>query len=145
MSSFTNVLIVSPIVGGKLWINRSKFTYDVGYKGSGDTITVPAGFITDFASVPRVFWSVFPRWGKYGNASVVHDYLYFTKDRSRKEADYIFYEGMIVSNTNKIVAKIMYYAVRFFGQKAYRDNKSCLMPVKENFVKIPIIDIKRNK
>lgn len=145
MSSFTNVLIVSPLKDGKLWVNRNKFFYDVGHEGSGDTIEVPSGFITDFASIPRVFWVILPKWGRYGNASVVHDYLYFTKERSRKEADDIFYEAMIVSKTNKIIAKIMYYAVRLFGSFAYNKNKNMLLPIKEKYIKVPIINITKKK
>lgn len=37
--------------------------------------TVPAGFETDLASVPRLFWRLFPRDGDYRKAAVVHDYL----------------------------------------------------------------------
>lgn len=37
--------------------------------------TVPAGFATDLASVPRLFWRLFPRDGDYRKAAVVHDYL----------------------------------------------------------------------
>ena len=33
----------------------SAFSYDVGGKGSGETLTVPAGYLTDFASVPQPF------------------------------------------------------------------------------------------
>ena len=39
-------------------------------------INVPAGFVTDLASVPRVFWSLIPPEGKVDEPSVVHDYLY---------------------------------------------------------------------
>lgn len=45
------------------------------YHGKHDTITVPAGFETDFASVPRVFTWMVPKYGKYTLASVLHDYL----------------------------------------------------------------------
>lgn len=41
-------------------------------------IRVPKGFITDFASVPRILHSVLPKTGKYGKAAVLHDYLYRT-------------------------------------------------------------------
>lgn len=80
MSVFTENLIVSPLPDGNTWVLRRKFSYDVGQEGSGETIAVPAGFITDFASVPRPLWAVFPKWGKYGNAAVIHDYLYWVQD-----------------------------------------------------------------
>lgn len=38
-------------------------------------VTVPAGYLTDGASVPRLLWSLIPPWGQYGQAAVVHDLL----------------------------------------------------------------------
>lgn len=41
----------------------------------GDTFTVPIGFITDFATVPRFLrWLVLP-YGPYTRAAVLHDWL----------------------------------------------------------------------
>lgn len=41
----------------------------------GGTFTVPVGFITDFASVPRfLHWKVLP-YGAYTRAAVLHDWL----------------------------------------------------------------------
>lgn len=41
----------------------------------GDTFTVPVGFLTDFASVPRfLHWKVLP-YGAYTRAAVLHDWL----------------------------------------------------------------------
>src|SRR5690349_14174251 len=39
-------------------------------------ITVPAGFQTDLASIPRGLWNILPPIGGYDKAAVVHDYLY---------------------------------------------------------------------
>lgn len=44
------------------------------------TIAVPIGFWTDLASVPRPFWPLFPRDGKYAPAAVLHDYLYWAQE-----------------------------------------------------------------
>ncbi len=49
MSSFSSPLVVSPISGRKWRLKRS-FKYRVGSRYSKDVISVPAGFITDFAS-----------------------------------------------------------------------------------------------
>jgi hypothetical protein len=95
------------------------FSYDVGSEGSGDTITVPEGFQTDFASVPRLFWWIIPTWGSYGNAAVIHDFLYQNGLRTRKEADDIFLEAMGVLGTSWLTRHIMYWAVRIFGYFAY--------------------------
>jgi hypothetical protein len=41
----------------------------------GDTFTVPVGFVTDFATVPRfLHWLVLP-YGPYTRAAVLHDWL----------------------------------------------------------------------
>jgi hypothetical protein len=41
----------------------------------GDTFVVPAGFVTDFATVPRfLHWEVAP-YGAYTRAAVLHDWL----------------------------------------------------------------------
>ncbi|MFV1943504.1 DUF1353 domain-containing protein [Pseudomonas luteola] len=38
-------------------------------------VTIPAGYLTDGASVPRAFWSVVPPWGPYAAATTLHDLL----------------------------------------------------------------------
>jgi hypothetical protein len=45
------------------------------YCGAWDTFVVPAGFRTDFASVPRVVVWLIPRFGRYTLAAVLHDWL----------------------------------------------------------------------
>jgi hypothetical protein len=48
------------------------------YHGRQDTFVVPAGFLTDFASVPRVVVWLIPRFGRYTPAAVLHDWLVTT-------------------------------------------------------------------
>lgn len=120
MSSFTSVLTVSPYADGRTWYLRARLQYDVGAEGSGDSIVVPPGFTTDFASVPRVFWMLLPRWGRYGNATVVHDFLYYAQDRSRAQADRVLLEAMAVLATPAWQRGLIYAAVRVFGGLAWR-------------------------
>jgi hypothetical protein len=115
MSRFTNVLIVSPLPDGKTWYLRRAFSYDVGTEGSGDAINVPIGFLTDFASVPRPLWWLLPRWGRYGNAAVVHDFGYWDQSRKRPEVDRIFLEGMMVLGVGWFTRTALYLAVRLVG------------------------------
>lgn len=81
MSSFTQPLVItyddraSRALGGTYWRLWQGFRYDLGEKGSARWVNVPAGFLTDGASVPRAFWSIIPPWGAYGQAAVLHDYL----------------------------------------------------------------------
>ena len=122
MSKFTDILTVSPLADGKTWVTRKEFGYDIGKEGSGNSIDVPIGFMTDFASVPRPLWMLLPRWGKYGNAAVVHDYCYWEQSRSRKESDMIFREAMKVLEVPAWKKFLMYYAVRFGGGLAWAGN-----------------------
>lgn len=47
----------------------------VTYVGKYGTYLVPAGYITDFASVPRLLWWFTPRSGPWNKAAIVHDWL----------------------------------------------------------------------
>ncbi len=123
MSRFTEPLVVTPLPDGKTWIILNDFGYEIGEEGSGDIINVPIGTYTDFASIPRPLWAVFPRWGKYGNAAVIHDWMYWDQSRSRKEADDIFLEGMEVLEVPTWKRKAIYRAVRWFGGFAWRANQ----------------------
>jgi hypothetical protein len=81
----------------------------------GQIIEVPQGFVTDFASVPRIFWRIIPPWGEYSPAAVVHDWLYTKAKCKRKEADDIFLELMERLGVPVIVRTAMYWAVRIGG------------------------------
>lgn len=82
---------------------------------AGVTIQVRMGFETDFASVPRFLWSVFPPAGKYSRAAVIHDWLYRETVVSRFLADAIFREAMAQLGVPLWKRVLMFYAVRAFG------------------------------
>ena len=83
-------------------------------------ITIPAGFTTDGASIPDWLQNIFdPFEPDYLTAAVIHDYLYYTKQVSRKEADKIFLEVMLEMGTSFWKAHIFYLAVRVFGRAYY--------------------------
>lgn len=124
MSSFTSILLVSPLADGRTWVVMSEFGYDVGSLGSGDHVAVRIGFQTDFATIPRLFWVILPTWGKYGNAAVIHDWLYWTRERSRKASDDILLEGMEVLNVGRFTRYPIYWAVRLFGWFAWMRNQA---------------------
>ena len=48
---------------------------------------VPSGFITDFASVPRIPFAYMVTGGKAQAAAVIHDWLYSTHEVDRETAD----------------------------------------------------------
>lgn len=99
----------SDILKKNYWCVLNSFTYYVTTKPSKEWVTIPKGYLTDGASVPRLFWSLLPPWGKYGQAVVVHDYLcefpYLeTKDGpieiDRKRVDEILAECLKVLNVS---------------------------------------------
>jgi hypothetical protein len=122
MSQFTEALVVTPLADGNSWIIYKDFFYDVSAEGSGDRIQVDLGFVTDFASVPRILWWALPKWGVYGNASVIHDWLYWTQKRTRLQSDNIMLEAMTVLEVQPIIKKMIYYAIRTFGWWAWARN-----------------------
>lgn len=110
------------------WILLRSLTYKVGDLNSNHTITVPKGFVTDLASVPRFLWWFIPPFGTHASASVLHDYLYRSGNYTdRKEADAIFHEAMIVSDTPRVRARLMWLAVRVFGWFAWRSRNGKVM------------------
>lgn len=89
--------------------------FDFASEQAERIIRVPAGFVTDFASIPRFFWRVLPPTGQYGKAAVVHDYLYGVGLVARPVADRVLLEGMLVLGVPHWKARIIYAAVRVFG------------------------------
>ncbi len=62
----------SRILGKDHWRILTPFSYRIDAERH---VSVPAGYLTDGASVPQLFWNMIPPWGKYGQAAVVHDLL----------------------------------------------------------------------
>ncbi len=83
-------------------------------------VTVQAGWITDWASVPRFFWRVFPPMGRHTRAAILHDYLYERRLGSRAIADCLFHEVMKADGCRWYHRWPMYLAVRLFGRRAWR-------------------------
>lgn len=123
MSSFTVPLDIRLTANGRCGILLAEFEYHVGSEESQDVVRVPAGFETDFASTPVFAWIIFPPWGRYSKAAVIHDYLYQTGERTRKEADEIFREAMCVLGVPKWQCTIMFVAVRCFGWLGWHHKK----------------------
>jgi hypothetical protein len=85
-------------------------------------VDVPPGFVTDFASIPAIFWSVLPPDGEYAYAAVIHDYLYWTQKTGRAEADDILKFAMQDLKVNGFTIGVVYGAVRAAGGFAWDDN-----------------------
>ena len=122
MSSFTSPLIVAETDRWRFWQLHRGFAYHIGSKYSKNIITVPAGFVTDFASVPRGLWNIFPPTALYKKAAVLHDFCYQSKCVSRAMADLIFKEAMGVLGVPQWKINLMYWGVRAWGWMGYSKN-----------------------
>lgn len=115
----------TPLVLEYLDGQNYRLTSEFKYDSSVGTFTVPAGFVTDFASIPKPLWNLLPPTGSYGKAAVVHDFLYRTPGQASKEiADAIFLEAMAALDVGVFTRYTMYLAVRLFGGKAYKGDIS---------------------
>lgn len=127
MSAFLSPLRLE-YIDGKKWEVTERFEYRLGSPEGTERVTVPVGFITDFASVPKVFHNILPPTGPYGKAAVIHDMLYqtrlvgwtmesysYARYVEREEADRIFKEAMEVLGVSSHTIRTMYWGVRLGG------------------------------
>lgn len=84
--------------------------------------TVPKGFVTDLASVPRVMWAYYsPNDARTIPAAILHDFMYrINLSVTRKQADDIFYHALIKGGTSKAKAVKYYLGIRLFGWMFFR-------------------------
>jgi len=104
---------------GRAWRLLTPFTF--GSMTLERTIELPAGFETDFASIPRPLWNWLPPTGRYGKAAVIHDYLYRTPFyATRQQADLVLLEAMTELGVGWWTRQIIYYGVRLGGRRAWK-------------------------
>jgi hypothetical protein len=96
-----------------------------GQKGP-PPVDVPVGFVTDLASIPRVFWSILPSDGRYAHSAVIHDYLYWEQSISREESDEVMALSMADFGVADSTIKIIHTAIRSFGGQRAWDNNARL-------------------
>lgn len=123
-------------IDGHNWKVTEPFEYCLGDEASSRRVRIPAGFITDFASVPRGLWNILPPAGPYGKAAVIHDWLYQKRRISyvdehgrvfgvsyadRALADATLEEGMEVLGVGRLTRWAVYHGVRVGGWVAWNN------------------------
>ena len=96
--------------------NRWRVLTAFEYRASNETYIVPAGEETDFASVPRIFVWLIPKYGRYTKAAILHDRLCRLSREgsfSRRDADGIFRQAMRTLDVAFLRRWIMWAAVRW--------------------------------
>jgi hypothetical protein len=116
--------ILSPFGDGTQWIVLENLDFIIQLDDkSAATMRVPKGFVTDLASTPREIWSLYPPFGKYLTASILHDYLYWRRTCTRKQADKILYQTMRDAGVDQETQSRFYVALELAGDKAWKTNE----------------------
>jgi hypothetical protein len=109
-------------IGPMRWLLIDDLVFSsAAYRG---VFVVPAGFQTDLASIPRPFWTVFPKVGAHDRAAVLHDAAYAHALRTvegrpvravKSIADRLFEEALAADGVPWLPRVLMVAAVRRFG------------------------------
>jgi hypothetical protein len=143
MNRFTSQLFLRSFSVGELATAGSKVqlyevVQDFSYESDrlGRTVTVPGrsadtptGLVTDFASIPRIAWTLIdPEDPIIAWPSVIHDYLYSRQGTlpdgfiyTRESADAVLREAMEASGAGSLIREAVYLAVRIFGGSHWAD------------------------
>lgn len=119
LSAFETSLEVKRGGDGK-WILLAPLAYRS--QVAGQTFTIPAGFQTDFASVPRLPVAYLLAGDTAHAPAVVHDWLYVTRKVPRKVADAVFREAMQCDGVPWWRRQLMYVSVRLLGGVVREDH-----------------------
>ncbi len=109
-----------------------KLTERMHFEHGDKVYEIPAGYISDFASVPKLFWALFPPSDPhYSRAAVIHDWGYdtggvyvrehpcFTDRFVRAQVDDLFREAMVALGCRVTLRLPVYAAVRAWGWRYF--------------------------
>lgn len=115
----------SPPVDARLADGVFVITHPLRYqiKNTPHEIVVPAGFLTDLASIPRALWWFESPIDRSMAGAIIHDYLYWDQTCSKDEADAVLFVAMRESGVSTFKTDAVYTAVRTpIGQGAFDNN-----------------------
>jgi hypothetical protein len=99
-------------------------------------VQVPTGFVTDFASVPRLFWTALPPDGDYTYAAILHDYLYWNQATGKDTADLVLKAAMEDFGVSAAQAFAVYNGVKVGGQSAWDGNAALKKAGEKRILKV---------
>lgn len=118
MAAFLNRLIIGETPSGDDWELLVPLDY---ISDAGIIYSVPAGFLTDFASIPWGLWNLLPKTGKHNKAAVLHDYFCDSAAGktqfkiTRAEGDRLFLEAMEACGVGPTKRNVMFSGVRVYA------------------------------
>ena len=89
--------------------------FRIGSRSHSHVYYVPAGTVTDFASIPKLAQGIVSALGNHVEAACVHDHMCYTRPYTSKVAAAIFNEAMRAGGVPDWKRAIMYRAVLHFG------------------------------
>jgi hypothetical protein len=104
------------------WVTLSPLEYFTG----SELLRVEVGQHTDFASVPRLFVWLMPKYGLYTRSAILHDHLCRSEEVPRRKADRIFRQAMRTEDVAFLRRWLMWGAVRIGALKTARDRRQWL-------------------
>jgi Protein of unknown function (DUF1353) len=108
--------------GDAYWYLNRGIDWSPGQGQSLPAVSVPKGFVTDFASIPRALWVALPRDGDYVWAAVVHDYLYWYQTTTKDVADDVLNAAMIDFKIPAADRIAIFEGVRLGGASSWIEN-----------------------
>lgn len=81
----------------------------------GFRVEVPAGFVTDLASIPPILRGTLNVTGLSRRGSVLHDYAYCAQVLTRAQADDLLRRALIADGMSASTARLYWLGVRFAG------------------------------
>lgn len=102
----------------RLWLNYEHFRFDVWADGRKETFEVPAGYVTDLGSVPRLPLVFVIAGDVAHDAALAHDWLY-TNQVGWKYSDGVFFYALLEEGESRKMAWAMYSALRGLGWYSY--------------------------
>ena len=119
----------------RTWMVFDTFEYRLGSPDGPEYVRIEKGFITDFASIPRPLWWLWPpSQGPYLAAALIHDCMYKTgyvlnidtgekRFIERSEADDAMKEVMELCGTPWLTKRGIFRGVRLGGFMAWAKHR----------------------
>lgn len=134
-AEFKKAPVVTPFYDD-YWLLLEDLTFEATRTSDGKyfSITIPAGFVTDLASIPVPLNAIYDKSGRYSSAGILHDYLYWTQFCDRKKSDRMIKEGLKATGAGYFSRNTIKYGVYWFGWAAWDSNADAKAAGEKRFV-----------
>lgn len=110
-------------LGSNYWYVANDVDVVIRTMGHEYAFSIPCGYLTDGATVPRVIWNIIPVWDECSESVVIHDYLCnyprvkldgCDHQIPREVVDRLFLAALEFYGVNKLKRFLMYNAVSLY-------------------------------